>query len=469
MKNPWILPAAALLVGGAGGFFAGKTGGSGQSDSNQDSLALSASRGSNRGGSSSSEASRSKSSKSLSDIRKTPGQNGRIQALLDYYQNLTPDQLEAEAAKLENLPMNERIMASILLFGRWAETDPKAAMAYSDKMGMGGMFVKPTILQSWASVDPENAAKYYAENPREFQMMGMGMGGRGGSGASVIASEWAKNDPQAAMAWAQSLQGRDKTQATTSVVRELASTDPEKAVSLANGLDGEAQKDAYASIASQWGAKDFNAAETWIKSLPADQQQAALAEAIGSLANSDPQAASQKIASITDEDSKRRAISDTVDAWSRQDPQAAATWLLSQGSEDVSRNAMRDLMRNWSSQDDSAAVAFISKQPAGETRDEAVGTYIWSNRSENPQSVMTLAESITDERARQRAVATAAEQWMRTDPEAAKEYIAQSTTISDEAKQRLQDGGRGGFGANRFGGGGPGGNNNGGGNRRRGN
>jgi hypothetical protein len=50
-------------------------------------------------------------------------------------------------AKLENLPINERIMASILLFGRWAETDPLAAMAYSDKMGMAaGVEVRVPLL-----------------------------------------------------------------------------------------------------------------------------------------------------------------------------------------------------------------------------------------------------------------------------------------------------------------------------------
>ena len=132
-------------------------------------------------------------------ISRLPGSSNRIQALMEFYASLTPGQLEEEARKLENLPMNERIMASFLLFGRWAETDPTAAMAFSNTMGFTGMFVRPTILQSWASVDPANAAKYYAENPREFAMMGMMGGGRGPMGgqgpASIIASEWARQDP----------------------------------------------------------------------------------------------------------------------------------------------------------------------------------------------------------------------------------------------------------------------------------
>ena len=126
-----------------------------------------------------------------------PGNSNRTQALLDFYAGLTPEQLAEEAGKLESLPMNERMLASFLLFGRWAEVDPTAAMAFSSTMGMAGGFVRPTILQSWASVDPVNAAKYFAANPREFAMMDM-MGGQGAS--SIIASEWARQDPAAALA-----------------------------------------------------------------------------------------------------------------------------------------------------------------------------------------------------------------------------------------------------------------------------
>ena len=456
MKNPWILPAAALLIGSAGGFLAGKNGSSSTATPENSAATTRSSRASASAGS---ENSRNASrSKSIDDIRTKPGQLGRIQALLDFYQNLDPTQLEAEAAKLEGLPINERIMASILLFGRWAETDPLAAMAYSDKMGMAGMFAKPTILQGWASTDPENAAKYFAEHPREFAMMGMGpMGGgrNGGSGASVIAAEWAKSNPEAALAWAQTLKGNDKDQAISSVVREIAMTNPQKAVQLAATMEGEAKTSAYESIASQWGAKNFSEAEAWIKSLPAEEQDTAMASAIRSLANQDPQAASTKIAAMADGDAKNRAIGEVVDTWSRENPKAAAAWLSSQSAE-ASGRAMRELMGNWARQDDAGALSYLTAQPAGEARDQATQAYVWSNRSSDPKSVMTLAESIADEGDRQRAVGVAAMQWMQSDPEAAKAYIASSTTISDEAKQRLQEGGgRGGFGGRgNFGGGG---------------
>lgn len=444
MKNPWILPAAALLIGSTGGFLAGKNGSTASAGEPSTATTRSTRAAAAAAGESSHNVSRIKS---LEDIRSQPGQLGRIQALLAFYQNLDPAQLEAEAAKLENLPINERIMASILLFGRWAETDPRAAMAYSDKMGMTGMFAKPTILQGWASMDPENAAKYFAEHPREFAMMGMGpMGGgrNGGGGASVIASEWAKSDPEAALAWAQSLKGNDKDQAMTSVIREMAMTNPQKAVQMATALEGDAKTSAYESIAGQWGSKNFTAAEAWIKTLPADQQDAAMVAAIRSLANLDPQAASTKIAAMTDGDEKNRAIGEIVDAWSRENPAQAAKWLSSQNAE-IGGRAMRDLMGNWARQDDAGALAYLNAQSAGTSRDAATLAYVWSNRSANPQQVLILAEGITDQGDRERAVGVAYTQWMQADSEAAKRSIQSSTILNDEAKQRIQEG-RGGFG-----------------------
>jgi hypothetical protein len=155
---------------------------------------------------------------------------------------------------------------------------------------------------------------------------------------------------------------------------------------------------------------------------------------------------------MADGDAKNRAIGEVVDTWSREDPKAAAAWLSSQSTE-ASGRAMRELMGNWARQDDAGALSYLTAQPAGEARDQATQAYVWSNRSADPKSVISLAETITNEEDRQRAVGVAAMQWMQSDPEAAKAYIQSSTSISDEAKQRLQEGGgRGGFGRG-FGGG----------------
>ena len=186
-----------------------------------------------------------------------------------FYGGLDADQLRIEAAKLDDLPLNERMPASFLLFARWAELDPYGAMDYSNAMGMQGAFVRPTILQSWASIDPENAARYYTANPGQFAMMGMGRGmGGGQDAASLIATEWARQDAQGALAWANGL-SQGKGDALAAVLGEVAKSDPQQAAGMLNQLSPSDRAQAYTEIANRYGARDFDAAQAWIRTLPA--------------------------------------------------------------------------------------------------------------------------------------------------------------------------------------------------------
>ena len=435
----------ALVVGAAGGYISGKSPDSAGGASAVENPAQ-RTRGSTRsGGSPAGESARKgHSGSSVGQIARIPGSSNRTQALLDFYAGLTAEQLAEEATKLENLPMNERMMASFLLFGRWAEVDPTAAMAFSSTMGMAGGFVRPTILQSWASVDPVNAAKYFAANPREFAMMDMMGGGRGpmgGQGASsIIASEWARQDPAAALAWASSL-ATGKAAAMSAVVGEVAKSDPRKAAEMLGKMDPAERADAYRTVAAQYGALDFSEAQTWIRSLPADEQAAALASAVGGLSNTDPVAAAKQVAAMEAGDAKDRLIADVVEDLARKDPQAAADFIKEQDSEQAQRDSMRQLMPAMVSKNPIAALAFVNSYQPGPVRDSAVRSYVWSNNTGAPADLIKVAESITDNDDRNRTVGVAAMRWMREDPAAAKAYVEASTTLSDEAKKNIVEGG----------------------------
>jgi hypothetical protein len=456
MKNPWFLPVATLLVGAAGGFLSGRnTSSSGDSNASPDHAALKT-RSSSRGDASLADSAPRHSSQrgaNLNDIVRLPGSNNRIQALMDFYAGLTPGQLEDEARKLETLPMNERMMASWLLFGRWGETDPIAAMNFAKTMGFASAFVRPNILQSWASTDPAGAAKYHAANPREFASMGMMGGGRGpmgGQGAtSLIAAEWAKQDPAAALEWANTLT-TDKGDALESILGEVAKTDPKRAAEMLATLSGDLAG-AYRTIASNYGASDFSAAQAWIRTLPADQQARALASAIGGLSTTDPVAASNHALAMEPGESRDRVVDDVVEGLVRVNPQLAADFLRKQDSEEALRDGMRELMPAWVAQNPTAALAFANSYQPGPVRDSAIQSYLWSNSSAAPSDLIAVAETITDEGDRSRSVAMTAMRWMREDETGARTYIQQTAAIPDEAKQRILEG-RDFFGGRRPGG-----------------
>lgn len=429
-----------MLLGAVAGFLAGKGSSAPEAlakASQQELKTRGSLRQETATGSSSKRATRSRD---MAEISRLPGSSARLQAMIGYYSDLTAEQLEQEAKQLDNMPINERILASFLLFGRWAEVDPTTAMAFTNTMGFTGGFVRPTVLQSWASTDPASAAKYLADNPREFAMMGMMGGGRGGMGmapASIIAAEWAKQDPEGALAWAKGL-GDDKASATASIIGEIAKTDPEKAAEMLR-TSGDTDDRGYELVAAQYGAKDFSAAQAWIRTLPADQQDAALAAAIRGLSNNDPDGAALEVARMDAGDAKDDAVREVVDDLARLDPEAAGAFLLKQGSENAQRDAMRELMPTWVTQDSAAALAFANSL-TGTVRDQALQSYVFSNNSSDPKDIVKVAETIENKGDMERSMSMAVGRWMREDADSAKAYVQASTLLEEESKQRIIEG-----------------------------
>ena len=453
MNTSILVGVASLVIGGVGGYLTGASG-SGQPEEQKSEVRHSSKAARLMAASGGGETARRKSGMSLEEIRSEPGQSARMQKLLDFYANLDPTKFGEEAEKLGDLPFGERMMAGYLLFSRWAEVDPQAALAFTDSMGRAGFMVKGTVLQSWASTDPQGAARYFEQNPDDFRRMG-GFGGRGSGAASQIASEWARQDPDAALAWAKGLDGRDASSAIGGIFRQVAGEDPAKAAQMALTLDDEERAGAYRSIAREWGKQDWSAAESWISGLPSGEQDAARAQAIRGLAGENPALAAQKVASLAEGDGRSEAIRSVAENWSQRDPAAAADWLVQQQGEEISRS-MRDVMSNWVGQDREAALDFVNAQPEGDMRDSAASNYVFSNRGGDAQESLTLAESISDEGSRSRAVGVAAIRWAQEDTEAAVEYVQNSMTLSADAKERIIERASGG-GDDRRGRGGPGG------------
>ncbi len=443
--NATILgPVAALVIGGAAGFMAGKmaapaseSGHSVASDARPATRASSQAHSSLSGG----PASRGTRVKSSAEAMALPGQNNRLQALMDYYAGLNPSQFEEEAKKLEDLPWSERIMVGYLLFARWGEEDPTAAMAYTKTMGMAGMFVKSTVMQSWAAKYPQDAARYFTDNPNEFRMAGM-MGGRGGRGAStagVIATEWARQDSPGAMAWAQTLEGRDQRDAVRGIFEQAAKEDPGKAAGMLSSItDEEARKDAQNTIAREWGNKDWDAARAWIAGLPAEEQADATARALRGLADQDPKAAAAQISVVPEGEERTDAMESIARQWGREDPAAAAAWVMSNGTEEAQEESIGRVVSSWVGQDAEAALKFVNAQPEGDVRDRAASSYVISNQGGDIQANLKLAETIGDERSRSRAIGMTAVGWMRQDKEAATRYLETTESLSQESKERIQ-------------------------------
>ncbi len=452
MKNILPIAASCLLVGGGIGYLFGNKGASepGAIVSPDSAGGGSLSNRSRTSGRGASIPESSDKPASYEEVSALPGQTARLQALLEFYSGLSNDEFAAEAAKLDDLPFGERIIAGSILFGAWAEVSPFDAMEHANtQMGQAGMFVRPTILQSWAATDPKGAADYYSTNKSQFAMMGMfGGRGRGGmsSGAASIAGEWAKQDPEGALAWAKSLDGRDSSDAISKALSQIATSDPLKASQLTAGLEGQALSEANSSIAREWAGKDWAATETWINGLPQDQQGDAMGSAIRALASEDFQLAGAKALQMAEGDARNEAVESVAEAMGRENPEAAISWVMKNGTEEAQRESMRDVMGNWASKEPAAARAWVSEQPVGPVRDAAASSYVMSDHSGNGADQIAIAESIADERTRGWSVGVAAVRWMGQDKEAATAYIQSTEAISDDARSRIIERAEGGGG-----------------------
>ena len=445
MNSNTLIAVATLLVGGVGGYLVGagnkeeKSEGAGKSG---DRPARSSSVSGRSGGTTQSSVpapSRGgKSSGGLREILAEPGQTNRIMSLLEYYSDLDPDQFESEVQKLQGLPMSQRMLAMNLLFSRWAETDPKGSWERSRQMGFPEMFMaRAGAVSGWAASNPEGLAREYTDDPNEF---GMGPGGRGrGDTAAMIAGEWAKQNPEAALKWARSLEGGEAGDAISGIFNELAQQDPEAALKMANTLGAEERGDAFESIAESWAISDYASADKWINTLSGEQQREARFAAVESLANVSPAQAARETNKLPEGEERDDLVAEVSREWARQDAPSAFEWLTESGSEGAVEEGIGRVVGALAREDPERVLEYIDSQAAGEVRDNAVQGYVYGNRDAPPAETIRLAESISGEESRQRAVTRVAYEWARQDPQATLQYLETTEAIGEESRQRISD------------------------------
>lgn len=422
MKPNILIAVAALLIGGAGGYMMGTGDDKGkgtESGQTGDRPSRSPVNGRSGGTTQSSVPAPSRGGKSsggLREILAEPGQTNRIMSLLEYYTELDPDQFESEVQKLQGLPMSQRMLAMNLLFSRWAETDPKGAWERSQQMGFPEMFMaRAGAVSGWAASNPEGLAQEYSKDPNEF---GMGPGGRGrGDTAAMIAGEWAKQNPEAALKWAQTLDEGETADAISGIFNELSQQDPQEALRMAATLNDNDRGDAYESIAASWAISDYAAADRWINSLSEEGGQSkARFAAIESLANASPSQAARETAKLPASEERDELVAEVSREWARQDAPSAFEWLTESGSDGAVEEGIGRVVGALAREDPERVLEYIDSQSAGEVRDNAVQGYVYGNREAPPAETIRLAETISGEESRQRAVTRVAYEWAREDP-----------------------------------------------------
>lgn len=283
----------------------------------------------------------------------------------------------------------------------------------------------------------------------------------------AILEVWAKNDPVTAIAWAQSALADEPRHLYSSqmsaLFRGYAELDPEAAFAAAQSLPADSRDEQRMRnqlmsevIETQVREGEVTQAKLAIELVTdPDTKERMTQELVSEWAKYDPASAALYIDSLGESASSRLKTS-LVDEWAESDPAAAALWLSSLDVEDPTvARAANDIIQEWTRYDLVASAEWLNTLPASADLDRAVVGYTYRAAQEDPASAMSWAESVSNDRVRDRIMQNVASSWKSENPEAFEEYV-ESADLTDEQKEDLRTaenrgggGGRSAFGRRR--------------------
>lgn len=412
MKFNFTTTAAALVVIGAGGFFAGRISSTPAADIREApsgtriSRTLSPSAATPSGprarSSAAARVTRSRSDSSTGRLAQLEsivcGENAldRNRALLDIIDQLAPGDFEDAVTAFRALGITEQRMGEYsLLLTAWADVDPVNALAFA-KENTGNGFARDTILTAWATRDPDAAVR------------------------------WANS----------SYEGDGANPYMVGVIRGIAAMDPAKATTLLTEMPRSGERgqglDFMLPHLLQQGP---GATQAWIDKLQDDSlRNGAILRAARELAQNDPATTSAWLMQNPGE-TQQSLMDDVYDVWAASDSQAALASFSTLPAGDTRTNALCGIVSATASKDPQQAFSLMDRYPADVT-DRVVKTAIWRSFGQNPGTATSQIARITDQSERDSTYSRTLSYWMGRDPAAAQAWI-NTNPLPDSVRQEL--------------------------------
>jgi hypothetical protein len=308
---------------------------------------------------------------------------------------------ELAIALLDQVPRVGLDMVVENIGSAWAESDPKAAIAWANQQTDPEIkeWILDGVIPFMAKTDLQGAFAYVQSLPP------------GDSQDRLISQAFSMaanhDNLQGALAMMQSLpEGRTKDSALMGISRGMSYTDLQAAMDMASGIgDTGMRTQREQEIVAKWSRKDPDAAIQWVQSLPVGQAKDLAAQGISQgMSLKDPQTAMAMASGIGDTGIRNQAEQYVVAVWSTEDPDAAIQWMQS--------------------------------LPLGQAKDSAL-MGIWGGMfMTDPQTAMDMASGIGDSNLRTSTQSYQASYWLLKDPAAATQWI-KSSALPQEVKTQL--------------------------------
>lgn len=461
----FLVAAVAVIVAGAAGYFLGKRDGAAAANAAgpaapYDGLIGKAMRPGDNAGKGNATDKRERSGSTASGEAGSPAQNGmaggspetiseifarpgpleRWQSMMQLA--LTADESE-RAMALKDLSVSgatddvDAALAALFLYSREAQEDPEAAIAAmiaDNDDEWGSVYIAGrAIMSTWASDDPEAAGAYLLKQS--------GDNGETGSVSEelveAVASEWSKQNPQAAFQWALKLD-ENQDAALEGVLAGWVSRQPREAAAyVRQHAPEEGRSELYEKVAQQWARSDYRAALHWARGLSGEEGGGAMQEALSAWAKEDPKSAAEAFTGIDFVEERDRSMTVIAAEWAKDSPREAADWVLAQpGDANDRKAAIQPILYHWATTDSVAASEWLASQPAGPVTDQAIDGLSRAVVNTDSEAATIWAMATSDEKAREQLVESAGRQWLRENYDAAAAWIG-SAALSPEVKEKL--------------------------------
>lgn len=394
----------------------------------------------------------------------------QILGLLDKILSLPGSSMEeARGIIVESKNMALGMFLTSALFSRWGELDPEAARTALESMGGNPMFKFPaaaSLAAGWMEKDPSTLLKWLNEDKSDgkenrgrdkelrqvaMESLLMGMTPLDASTTDMLISsapQWRRarmimdmaerdpdSDPRAAAARAMAEAGEDTNQRrdiNNRAGRILADRDPKEALKYAEELDPKERGSVYQATMDSWLRKDKQEAMKWLKEQPPEVQISAVEGMRGEVRDmsyDEIMKFNQGVSAQAASNVMRLAVDENA----RRNPQEALRYLPGM-SDDQRPNGFRTIATEWTQKDAQATSEWIDPLPPGKEKDSAIQGMVWQLREKDPASSTIWASTVGDEKSREDLTNQSLRTWLKRDPEAAKQWINETETLSDAQK-----------------------------------
>lgn len=379
---------------------------------------------------------------------------------LAYYLHRTGRAMGQEYAHLIESPANRHAFEQALESHR-LQSDPEAALqeALAGNDGLGRQQKIQQALQLLAQIDPQKALEYLEQIPdAPFH--------RNVEAAAAMAM--ARTDPNSALAWARNHDAHGNQAALVSVITQIAQDDPQLALAEAQTLSNREMRDnVYSGIANQlainnpgeaarvlamiedprsrqrsarhitstWAQTDADAAIDWVMTLPDRDQVAALRGVSEILVHNDVDAAIRILPRLPAESAEHLQQRIVQVLAQQRSIQAAQAYVDQQKGTERHSQLQAIVLTTLAESNPTLALQMAGRVADSAARDQLMATIIGRQAIANPQQALLSLGSLSSPEARANSMTQIAHAWYSSDSAAASSWIQSLPAGAD--KDRL--------------------------------